>query len=494
MTEKNNQSDERADRLRKLEKIQKEIGAYPAACNRTHTNQEALLGFDKLLKNEEKITLVGRIRSIRGHGGSTFCHIEDGTQKIQIYVKKDEVGDDQYQFFSDSFDVADFIEASGTLFLTKREEKTLLVNKFKLLSKALLPLPEKWHGLTDTEIRYRKRYLDLISNPQVKDIFNKRSLIIQKIRELMMQKGYLEVETPILQPIYGGGFAKPFKTKHNSLKMDMYLRISDEMYLKRLIVGGYEKVFEFCKDFRNEGIDRDHNPEFNMLEAMTAYEDYNFSMDLVEEIYEYTAKEVLGSTTVDYQGQKIELKRPWRRAKMVDLVKETTGVDYFKLKDLAEGKKKAQELGIDKEKISQCLNIGSIVALIFEEKVEETLIQPTIVYEHPVETSPLAKKCKDDPRFTERFEHFVLGKEHGNHYSELNDPVDLKQRFIEEKKKVKAGFDEAHQTDNDFLQAIEHGMPPVTGIGIGIDRMVMLLTDSPSIREVIFFPILRNEK
>lgn len=487
-------TDERRDRLDKLKQIQdKGINPYPSVSKRSHLVSEILADFENLKKKEKKVTLAGRLRAKRIHGGVSFSVLEDASGKVQIFFRKDTVGQENYTFYKDLIDLGDFLEVKGTLFNTKTEEQTLEVKEFNLLSKAVRPLPEKWHGLSDVEIRYRQRYLDMVVNPQVTAIFKKRSLIVEKIRELMIEKGYLEVETPILQPIYGGGFARPFKTHHNALDMPLYLRISDEMYLKRLVVGGMDKVFEFCRDFRNEGIDRDHNPEFTILEAMTAYEDYKFSMDLVEEIYEYVAKEIEGTTTLEYQGQKINLKRPWERAKMVDLVKKETGIDYFKIKDAKEAKKLALKLGIEKEKLSGAESIGNIIGVIFEEKVEEKLIQPTIVYDYPVEISPLAKKCPDDPRFTERFEHFILGKEQGNHYSELNDPVDLEQRFVEEKKKLKAGFEEAHQTDDDFIKAIEHGMPPVTGIGIGFDRMVMLFTNSANIKEVILFPTLKSE-
>lgn len=486
-------------RLEKLEKIiKKGINPYPSQAKKTHTCQEAILDFEELAKKETIITLAGRLRSIRLHGGSCFCHLEDGSGKIQIYLKKDLLTHDSqlmtYDFFKDLIDIGDFIEVTGTLFKTKKNEKTLLVKKFKLLSKSLLPLPEKWHGLQDVEIRYRKRYLDLISNPKIKEIFQTRSLIIETIRQFLLKRGYLEVETPILQPIYGGGFAQPFRTHHNALDIDLYLRISDELYLKRLLVGGLERVFEFCKDFRNEGISPIHNPEFTLLEIMTAYVDYKYSMDLVEEIYQEVILRLFKKIEIEYQGIKINFKRPWLRIKFVEAIKEFTGIDIFSFKDIDQAKKAALSLDIEKEKIKNLSSIGQVVAKIFEEKVEERLIQPTIVYDYPIEVCPLTKRCKDDPRLAERFEHFVVGKEHSNNYSELNEPLDLKKRFIEEKKKIKAGDAEAHQADEDFLQAIEYGLPPCSGIGIGIDRLVMLLTNSSNIKEVILFPILRPKK
>ena len=483
------------NRLEKLKNIRKaKINPYPSETKRTHTCLEAMDEFDQLSGKKEKIFLAGRLRSIRQHGGSSFAHIEDGSAQIQIYFKKDEIGEEKYNFFLDNFDVGEFIEARGALFLTKKGEKTLLVKNYKILSKSLSPLPEKWHGLQDIEERFRKRYLDFIVNAEAKDILKKRSLIIKTIREFLENKDYIEIETPILQPIYGGGLAKPFKTHHQALDMPLYLRISDELYLKRLIVGGFEKVYEFCKDFRNEGIDRLHSPEFTLLEAMTAYVDYKYSMDLIEELYENLSKKIVGKLEIDYHGQKINLKRPWRRVTMVEAVKKETGVDMFELKNIKEAKKKSLDLGLDKEKIDKLNSIGEIMALIFEEKVEKTLIQPTIIYDYPVETSPLAKKCVDDPRFAERFEHFILGIEHSNNYSELNDPLDLKKRFIEEGKKLRAGIGEAHQTDQDFLEAVEQGMPPTSGIGIGIDRLVMLFTGAKSIKEVISFPLMRPKK
>lgn len=483
------ESDLQKVRLEKLDKIkQAKMNPYPAKAKRTNSCREALDDFDKLKKQE--IFLVGRIFAIRSHGGSTFAQIKDGTAKMQAYLRRDTLGKEKYKLFT-NFDIGDFIQLAGKLFVTKKGEKTLEVSDYTILTKSLKPLPEKWHGLKDVEERFRKRYLDLVVNPDVRKRFELRSAMIEKIRRILIAKGYIEVDTPILQTIYGGGFAKPFKTHHNALDIPLYLRISNELYLKRLIAGGFEKVFEFSKDFRNEGVDLSHNPEFTLLEIMTAYQDYEFSMDLVEEIYRKTAQEVLGTTKVEYQGQEIDLGSPWKRLTMIESIKEFAGADLSIDDSCDEAKGKALKLELNGEELTKFQTTGEVIAYVFEEKVEEKLIQPTIIYNYPVETSPLAKKCVNDPRFAERFEHFIIGSEAGNHYSELNDPVDLRQRFIEEKKKEQSGFDEAHQTDEEFIEAIEHGMPPVTGIGIGIDRMAMLFTNAKSIKEVILFPTMR---
>ena len=482
-------ADEYEMRLKKLDRIKRaKLNPYPAKVSRTNTCQEALDSFADLQGKE--IFLVGRIHAIRSHGGSTFFRIKDGSGEIQAYLRKDVVGEDKYKFFS-NFDIGDFVQLQGKLFTTKKGEKTLEVADYSILTKSLKPLPEKWHGLKDVEERFRKRYLDLAVNPDVKKRFELRSVMIEKIRQILIDKGYIEVDTPILQTIYGGGFAKPFKTHHNALDIPLYLRISDELYLKRLIAGGFEKVFEFCKDFRNEGVDLSHNPEFTLLEIMTAYQNYEFSMDLVEEIYRETAQEVLGTTKLEYQEQEIDLGSPWKRLTMIESIKEFAGADFSIDDNCEEAKGKAIKLGLDKQEMEKFATTGEVIAYVFEEKVEEKLIQPTIIYNYPIETSPLAKKCADDPRLVERFEHFIIGSEGGNHYSELNDPVDLRQRFVEEKKKEQSGFDEAHQTDDEFIEAMEHGMPPVTGIGIGIDRMAMLFTNTKSIKEVILFPTMK---
>ncbi|MBU1033069.1 MAG: lysine--tRNA ligase [Patescibacteria group bacterium] len=482
-------------RQQKLEALKKAgVDPYPSLGTRTATCAQVLDSFDKWQKAKKKITLIGRLMTTRVHGGLIFADLKDETGRLQILLKQDEMDEKLFQIFNDCIDPADFVEVAGILFTTKRGEKTLQVKNWKIVSKALLPLPEKWHGLSDIEQRFRKRYLDLIMNDDVRERMEARSKIISSIRNLMEARGFIEVETPTLQPVYGGGFARPFSTHHNALDADFFLRISDEMYLKRLLVGGFEKVYEITKVFRNEGVDRDHNPEFTMFEAQIAYEDYKYGMDLFEEIFENAANTVTGGTKIKHEDVTVDLKRPWKRMSLVESVQKLGGLKVDLWKDIEQAKK---ELGkhIDKSKkqeLDRMNTLGEVLALAFEELVEEQLIQPTIIFDYPVEVSPLAKRSKD-PQFAERFEAFALGSEIGNNYSELNDPVDLEQRFVEEKKKTEAGFEEAHQVDYAYLEAIKHGMPPSCGLGIGIDRMVMLLTGAKNIKEVILFPTLRPE-
>lgn len=491
----NEHFDEEQVRLQKVKDIEKKgINPFKSFNKPIKSIGQILADFDSLSKSEKTLTLAGRIMTLRMHGGSAFANLQDETGKIQLFFSKKEVGDKNYSFLKEYIDTADFISVKGTLFTTKKGEKTLMVKSFELLTKTILTLPAKWHGLVDTEIRYRKRYLDLISNPEVKAIFYKRSMIVKALRDFFYNKGYIEVETPALQPVYGGGIANPFVTHHKALDIPLYLRISDEMYLKRLLVGGYEKVFELCKDFRNEGISYKHNPEFTMIEAQTAYTDYKDGMDLLEECYEYVCKQVNKSLEVEYQGKKISFKRPWKKMTMNEAVVKKTGFDYFKMQSLADAKKQAEKLGLDKAEIKKLDSIGSVLAYVFEEKVEEDLIQPTIIYDHPIETSPLAKKCPDDPRFVQRFEHFIIGQEAGNHYTEMNDPIDLEKRLIEEQKIAKKEGRDVHPIDDDFVQAMKHGFPPACGIGIGVDRLIMLLTNTKSIKEVILFPTLKPKK
>ncbi len=478
-------------RAQKRDILMQEGKAYPAESTRTHAIGEVFNDFKKLEKSEKEVSIVGRLRSQRVHGGSAFATLQDQTGTIQLFFSKGDVGEESYGEFKHLADIGDFVEITGKAFVTKKGEESVFVKNWKMLTKALLPLPEKWHGLSDTETRFRKRYLDLVINEDVRNRMIARTKIITAMRELCDKQGMLEVETPTLQPIYGGGFAKPFKTHHNSLDADFYLRISDEMYLKRLLVGGFDAVYEITKVFRNEGIDRDHNPEFSMMEAQVAYKDYNWGMDFFEEVYEYCAKAALG-TEVKHDDVTVSFKRPWKRMRLIDSIKEVSGVDATKWKT-AEDAKKELTKKIDKKKAGEMdhMNtLGEVVAFAFEELVEDELIQPTLIYDYPTEVSPLAKKCEDE-RFTQRFEAFCLGMEIGNNYSELNDPVDLEERFVEEKKKEEAGFDEAHQTDYDYIEAIKHGMPPACGIGIGIDRMVMALTGTKNIKEVILFPTLK---
>jgi lysyl-tRNA synthetase, class II len=465
------------------------VNPFPVKTNRTHTNTECLE------KDGLKVAVAGRLMSWRGHGKIRFADLVDQTGKIQLVFKADEIDEKSLENLR-FIDRGDFLQASGETFTTKAGERSVLVKKYVLLVKAILPLPSQWHGLKDVEERYRKRYLDMILNPEVTSRLETRSKLITNMREFLDKRGFLEVETPTLQPVYGGGFAKPFSTHHNALGADFYLRISDEMYLKRLIVGGMEKVYEITKVFRNEGIDFDHNPEFTMFEAQIAYEDYEYGMDIIEEITEYAVKKSAGKTKLKYKDFELEWSRPWKRYRLVEAVKEYTGIDPLEWKTLAQAKKETLKIKMKEEKkaeLNKMHTIGEVMAFAFEEGVEEKLIQPTIIYDYPIEVSPLAKKCKDE-RFTQRFEQFAAGSELGNNYTELNDPIDLKRRFIEEKKREKAGFDEAHQTDYDYLTAMEHGFPPTCGIAIGIDRLVMMITNADNLKEIIPFPTLKPEK
>jgi len=490
MPEPNDELTTRRQRLNHL--LETGVDPYPSASKRTHEICSVLENFVELEKTKKVLTVAGRVLAVRAHGGSTFLTLNDGTATLQAYIKLDEVGEGSYKTLED-LDVGDFVEITGILFITKRGEKSILAStNFRMLAKALRPLPEKWHGLADTEIRLRKRYLDLIMNSEVRDRMFKRSAIISSIRDFMNNNGYLEVETPTLQPIYGGGLARPFKTYHNTLEKEFYLRISDEMYLKRLLVGGADKVYEITKVFRNEGIDRDHNPEFTMFESQTAYENYEWGMDFFESIFEHVAISVFGKTDIDHEGQKLNFKRPWKRLRLVDAVENVTGLKASAWSNIDEAKNELRKkLPKDKiEKLTPLGTVGEVLALAFEELVESTFVQPTIIYDYPIEVSPLAKKTPDK-KYAERFEAFIMGSEVGNNYSELNDPLDLEKRFLDERRKEDAGFEEAHQTDYDYLETIQHGMPPACGLGIGIDRMIMFMTNAKNIKEVIVFPTLR---
>lgn len=473
-------------RLKKLEKIKKlGISPYPARCVREQLCNEAL----KLIG--KKVSVAGRLTSIRGHGGIQFTDMRDASGKIQLVFKKEKLSSSHLELLS-LLDLGDFIDASGEVFTTNAGETSVLITDFHLLTKSIRPLPSEWYGLKDVEERYRKRYLDILINPQVKKVFETRSKIIEAHRRFLLERGYIEVETPILQPLYGGGLARPFKTYHNALGIPLYMRISTELYLKRLIVAGLEKVFEIAKVFRNEGIDRQHNPEFTLLETMEAYIDYQDNMKLIEEMTEYVVKEVIGGTKVNYQGKEIDFKSPWKRITMVEAVREAIDIDFSKITALSEAKKIAKNLKVELNTYTGSA-IGLILAAIFEEKAEKNLIQPTFLYNFPVETSPLAKRCSDDKRYVERVEHYICGMECSNNYSELNDPIELAERFRDERKKERLGDAEAHQTDKDFIEAMEYGMPPTSGIGPAIDRLVMILTDMPSIRDVVLFPTLKPE-
>lgn len=475
----------RRDKLAKL----KEEGNDPfeiTKFNCTHTSKQIVENYDEL--EGKDVTVAGRLMAKRIMGKASFCHIQDGDGKIQSYVSINELGEDSYKHFKED-DIGDIIGITGFVFKTKTGEISIHAKEVTLLSKSLRPLPEKFHGLKDTDLRYRQRYVDLIMNPEVKDTFLKRIQILQEVKNILNEKGYLEVETPILNTIAGGAAARPFITHHNTLDMDMYLRIANELYLKRLIVGGFDKVYEMGRMFRNEGMDIKHNPEFTNIELYAAYEDYNDMMDITEEIISKVALKVLGTTKITYQGTEIDLTPSWKRISMIDSIKEVTGVDFNKIETDEEAKKAAEELHVELDELK--LTRGEIINQVFEAKVEETLIQPTFIYDYPVEVSPLTKRKPSDPRLTERFEVFIGAREYGNAYSELNDPIDQYERFKKQMEARDAGDEEANMMDEDFVTALEYGMPPTGGLGIGIDRLVMLLTDSASIRDVLLFPTMK---
>ncbi len=463
------------------------INPYPYSFNRSHQITEALNDFDTLAENETTISCAGRIMLKRKMGKTFFADLRDGSERIQIYVRKDKVGDDQFDIFNTT-DLGDIIGVEGFLFTTKTGEKTLKVTSVELLTKSLHPLPDKHSGLTDTEQRYRRRYADLIVNPEVRDVFRMRTKIIQMVRDYLNKHEFLEVETPILQPMYGGGNAKPFKTFYNKLDRDMYMRIADELYLKRLIVGGFDKVWELCKDFRNEGIDRFHNPEFTMIEMYWAYADYKDMANLFENMLRDTVFAVHGKYKIPYGENKIDFEPKFKWISMLDSIKEETGVDFSEM-TFEEATAKAKEFHVQGDNL---INWGKVVEAMWEEKVEPTLIQPTFITDYPVEISPLAKKHRDNPRLTERFELFISSFEMGNAFSELNDPVDQMERFIQQGKAMEAGDDEAQPLDDDFITALTYGMPPTAGLGFGIDRLVMVLTNQHTIRDVLFFPQMKE--
>ena len=475
----------RRDKLNKL----KEEGKNPfeiTKFNRTHTSKQIVDNYEEL--EGKDVTVAGRLMAKRIMGKASFCHIQDGDGKIQSYVSINELGEDSYKHFKED-DIGDIIGITGFVFKTKTGEISIHAKEVTLLSKSLRPLPEKFHGLKDTDLRYRQRYVDLIMNPEVKDTFLKRIQILQEVKNILNEKGYLEVETPILNTIAGGAAARPFITHHNTLDMDMYLRIANELYLKRLIVGGFDKVYEMGRMFRNEGMDIKHNPEFTNIELYSAYEDYNDMMDITEEIFKKCAMKVCGTTKITYQGTEIDLTPSWKRISMIDSIKEVTGVDFNTIETDEEAKKAAEELHVELDELK--LTRGEIINQIFEAKVEETLVQPTFIYDYPVEVSPLTKRKPSDPRLTERFEVFIGSREYGNAYSELNDPIDQYERFKKQVEARDAGDEEANMMDEDFINALEYGMPPTGGLGIGIDRLVMLLTDSASIRDVLLFPTMK---
>ncbi|MHC1719463.1 MAG: lysine--tRNA ligase [Clostridiaceae bacterium] len=478
------------ERRQKFAKLQEE-GKDPFdvyKVDRTHTSKEIKENFESL--DGQAVTVAGRLMSKRVHGKAGFSDMHDRYGKIQLYIKINDVGEEKLKEFK-SFDIGDFISVTGLVFKTKTGEISVHINDFQLIAKSLKPLPEKWHGLKDMDLRYRQRYVDLLMNEDVRDTFLKRTAIIRYMREFLDNKDYLEVETPVLSSIAGGAAAKPFVTHHNALGIDMYLRIATELYLKRLIVGGFEKVYEIGKNFRNEGIDIRHNPEFTMIELYEAYADYNDMMEITENMMAYVCEKVLGTTKVIYQDTEIDFTPPWRRITMVDAVKEYSGIDFNDIKTQKDAMAIAKEKNLELKKDLKDCTRGDILNALFEEFAEEKLIQPTFVCDYPVEISPLTKKKRGNEEFTERFEGFIYGREVCNAYSELNDPIVQKDRFMQQLKERELGDDEAYMMDEDFINSLEIGMPPTGGLGIGIDRIVMFLTNSYSIRDVILFPTMK---
>ena len=460
---------------------------------RTHLSEEIINEYSELSKEEleenpHEVVIAGRVMTKRGKGKAGFAHLQDLKGQIQIYVRKDAIGDEAYEFFN-TVDLGDILGIRGTIFKTNVGELSVKAEEVFFLTKALRPLPEKFHGLKDIEQRYRQRYLDLITSETSKETFILRSRIIQSMRRYLDDQGFLEVETPMLHSIAGGATARPFITHHNALDMQMFIRIAIELHLKRLIVGGLEKVYEVGRVFRNEGVSTRHNPEFTMLELYEAYADYNDVMELTENLIAHIAQDVLGATTVQYGEDQINLAPGWKRLHMADAVKEYTGVDFWEQMTKDEAHALAKEHNID---VKPTMEVGHILNEFFEQRVEEELVQPTFVYGHPVEISPLAKKNPEDGRFTDRFELFIVRREHANAFTELNDPIDQRERFEAQLIEKEAGNDEAHEMDDDFIEALEYGMPPTGGLGIGIDRLVMLLTNSASIRDVLLFPQMRS--
>jgi len=482
-----------SNKWKEIEELKREgIDPFGHSFNRTYKIKDLIEENKDLQVGEcgkEKASVAGRLMALRTHGKAIFANIEDVSGRIQIYIKSNKVGEDAFKLFS-KIGVGDILGVSGLIFRTRTGEVTVFVEEFSLLCKSVRSLPEKWHGLKDVEVRYRKRYLDLIVNPSVREIFIKRSKVVQSIRNFLDNRGFLEVQTPIMQPIPGGATARPFITHHNTLHRDLYLRIATELYLKRLIVGGLEKVYELGCDFRNEGISTKHNPEFTMLELYEAYGDYHSMMTITEELIIYVIKNVFGSLEVEYQGNKINFTPPWKRISMCKVIEEVSGINIEKIlqKDFDKIIKKH---GLN---IKGKINRGEITNELFEKYVEPTLIQPTFIFDYPLEISPLSKQKKDNPELVERFELFVNSMELANAFTELNDPAEQKCRFEEQVAKRKAGDMESHFMDEDYIEALEYGMPPTGGLGIGIDRLMMLLTNSDSIKEVILFPQLKSKE
>lgn len=484
----NEQMQNRIDKMHKIE----EHGWRPFGrrFEWTHRSGDVKDQFETLAETEAEVKMAGRVMAIRGHGKTCFMDMQDKTGRMQLYVRKDVLGEEDYSLVK-MMDIGDTIGVTGIPFRTHMGEISIKVIKMEMLSKSLRPLPEKWHGLKDIETRYRQRYVDLIVNPEVRDTFVKRSQIIRSVREVLDSHDFLEVETPILNTIAGGAAARPFISYHNALDMQVYMRIAPELYLKRLIVGGMDRVYELGRVFRNEGIDNRHNPEFTSVEIYQAFADYRDMMDLTEEVVVKTAMKVLGTTKITYEGVEIELASPWKRMSMIDAVKEYSGKDFTNVTDLEEARAMAKELNVP---VEPSFGIGKIINACFEEYVEDKLIQPTFITGHPKEISPLAKSNPDNPEITDRFEAYIYGREICNGFTELNDPLDQRERFLKQVEERANGDEEANMMDEDFVNALEYGLPPTGGLGIGIDRLVMFLTDSSTIRDVLFFPTMKPLK
>ena len=487
-TDLNEQMQVRLDKMHKIE--EKGLKPFGYRYEFTHRSGDVKENFDALAEAETEVKLAGRVMAIRGHGKTCFMDMQDKDGRIQVYVRKDVLGEENYALIK-MMDIGDTVGVTGTVFRTHMGEVSIKAAALEMLSKSLRPLPEKWHGLKDVETRYRQRYVDLIVNPDVRDTFVKRSQIIRSVRDVLDSHGFLEVETPILNTIAGGAAARPFISYHNALDMQVYMRITPELYLKRLIVGGMDRVYELGRVFRNEGIDNRHNPEFTSVEIYQAFADYRDMMDLTEEVVVKTAEKVLGTTKINYEGTEIELASPWKRISMIDAVKEYAGKDFTNVTDLEEARAMAKELNVE---VEATWGIGKIINACFEEYVEDKLIQPTFITGHPKEISPLAKSNPENPEITDRFEAFIYGREICNGFTELNDPIDQRERFLKQVEERANGDEEANMMDEDFVTALEYGLPPTGGLGIGIDRLVMFLTDSSTIRDVLFFPTMKPLK
>ncbi len=485
-------SDLELERLKKLERVRaRGLDPYPARVERTHTNRQVIDAFNAAEPANETVeaAVVGRLVLVRPMGRASFAHIEDGTSRLQIYLKKEEVGEEAYELFLKDLDLGDFVQANGRMFRTKTGEPTLRLSSLRLISKAITPPPEKWHGLKDTETRLRQRYADLLANPETREVFRTRTRVVNAVRRFFDDLGFIEVETPILQPLYGGAAARPFITHHNQLNQDLYLRISFELYLKRLLVGMYERVYEIGRDFRNEGVSFKHNPEFTQLEFYAAYWDYNQVMDVTEQLLAYVAQAVTGSTRIRYGEHEIEFGTRWQRLTMREAIKRWSGIDYADYPDADSLREKIRSIGGN---APEDASWGKLIDGLLGDYVEPELIQPTFIYDYPRDISPLAKRKPGDDTHVERFEFFIAGMEMGNAFSELNDPLDQEQRFIEMNRTEDVEAGDAHPLDEDYLRAMRYGMPPNGGFGMGIDRLTMLMTNRTTIREVILYPHLRS--